>query len=188
MSNEQKQVGVVGVFDDPNVLYKAAEKVRDAGYQKWDCHTPYPIHGLEKAMGVKDSFIPYLTMGAAFCGLITAITLTGGLNAWYYPINIGGKALFSWQAFVPVMFELFVLFAAFTTFGSVIVFCKLFRWHHPLHDSGLMADVMCDKFALVINAEDDKYKEEATKRLLEKAGCSDVRPLMENVEEDGGLV
>ena len=101
-----KVVGLVGLYDDVDSLVKAAERVRDAGYQNWDCHTPYPVHGLDQAMGLKPSPIPYVTLSMGFVGLAIAIALTGGLSVFQYPILVGGKALFSWQAFVPIFFEL----------------------------------------------------------------------------------
>jgi hypothetical protein len=184
----RKTVGMAGLFDNPDALLRCAEKVRDAGFKKWDCHTPYPVHGLDGAMGMKTSFIPYITITAGFIGLAVAIALTGGLSALHYPIRIGGKAMFSWQAFVPIYFELFVLFAALATMGSVIVFCKLGRWHSPLHDSDIMREVTCNRFAVILEAGDEAYDEENARRILESAGCGDIRPLVEFEEEDDELI
>jgi len=125
-----------------------------------------------------------VTITAGFVGLATAIALTGGLNALHYPIRIGGKALFSWQAYVPIFFELFVLFAALATMASVIVFCKLGRWHSPLHDSGVMREVTSDRFALVLKTWGEPGMEEKARMLLQSAECRDIRPLVENEEED----
>jgi hypothetical protein len=182
-----KTVGVVGLFDSADALIRAAAQVRDSGCKKWDCHTPYPVHGLDRAMGMKESAIPYVTLGAGFVGLVVAISLTGGLSALHYPIRVGGKALFSWQAFVPIYFELFVLFAALATMGSVIFFCRLGRWHSPLHDSGVMREITCDRFAIVIESEDENRSADHLQGILEKTGCRDIRPLVE-FEEEGGLI
>jgi len=176
-------VGVVGLFDTPDDLLRAAEIVRDDGQRKWDCHTPYPVHGLDDAMSLPPSPIPYLTIGAGFTGLATAIAMTGGLNTLQYPIRIGGKALFSWQAYVPIFFELFVLFAGITTLLSVFYFCRLWRWHSPLHDTGVMEEITRDRFALVIFNDDAEQLEGHCRPLLERAGCGDIRPLVENDEE-----
>ena len=188
MSDAVKNVGMVGLFDDPDALVRGAEQVRDAGWQHWDCHTPYPVHGLDDAMGLKPSPIPYVTITAGFTGLVAALLLTGLLSAWHYPIRIGGKALFSWQAFVPIYFELFVLFAALATMGSVIFFCRLGRWHSPLHDSGVMPAITGNRFALVLEARDRAWSEPAARQLLEASGCSDIRPLVEREEEGDGLI
>jgi hypothetical protein len=181
-------LGLVGLYDDPDSLIRGAEAVRDAGYRHWDCHTPYPVHGLDDAMGLKPSPIPYVTITAGFIGLVTALLLTGLLSAWHYPIRIGGKPLWSWQAFVPIYFELFVLFAALATMGSVVLYCRLGRWHSPLHDSGVMPEITCDRFALVLESRDAKYSEQDARRLLESSGCGDIRPLVVCAEEDDGLI
>ena len=157
---EKRVVGMAGLYDDPDSLVRAARQVRDAGYTKWDCHSPFPVHGLEKAMGLRSSPMPFLTITAAFAGLATALLLTGGLSALFYPIHVGGKAFFSWQAFVPIFFELFVLFAAAATMGGVILLCRLGRWHSPLHDSGIMRHVTGARFAVVLSAKDAKFSEE----------------------------
>ncbi|MHC4697782.1 MAG: DUF3341 domain-containing protein [Planctomycetota bacterium] len=189
MSNPgERVVGVVGLYDDPAVLVRAAEKVRDAAYTRWDCHTPFPVHGLDRAMGLKASPVHRLALAAGFVGLAVAIALTGGLNAIHYPIRIAGKPMFSWQAFVPIYFELFVLFAAVTIMGSLFVFCGLGRWHSPLHDSGVMREVTGDRFAIVLEATDNVYSEADAKALLEATGCRDIRPLVELEEEDGVIL
>jgi len=189
MSNPgERVVGTVGLFEDPDVLMRAAEKVREAGYTRWDCHTPFPVHGLDRAMGLKASPIPMLAIAAAFVGLAVAIALTGGLNAIHYPIRIAGKPMFSWQAFVPIYFELFVLFAAVTIMGSLFAFCGLGRWHSPLHDTGVMKEVTGDRFAIVLEAADKVYSEVDARALLEETGCRDIRPLIEFEEEDGAII
>ncbi len=183
-----KTVGVVGLYDDVDALVRAAESVRDAGLRKWDCHTPYPVHGLDRAMGLKESPIPYVTLIVGFVGLLTAIALTGGLSVFQYPIRIGGKALFSWQAFVPIYFELFVLFAALATMASIVVFCRLGRWHSPLHDSDIMREITCDRFAIVLDADNGNRGEQELRGILEKTGCSDIRPLVQFEEEDDSII
>jgi len=176
--------GMAGLYDDPKSLIAAAAAVRDAGYKKWDCHTPYPVHGLDKAMGLKESPIPYLTLTAGFIGVIAALGMQGWMNAVDYPINIGGKPLFSWPAFIPITFELFVLFAAITTMGAIVFFCRLFRWHSPLHDSGIMAEVTSHRFAVVLQADDPAFTEQKAGSLLADTGCSDIRPIYVEEEEE----
>ena len=185
MSDQKaRTVGVVGLFDDTDSLLRAAAAVRDSGHKQWDCHTPFPVHGLDDAMGLKPSPVPYVTITAGFIGLGVALLLTGGLSVWHYPIHIGGKALFSWQAFVPIYFELFVLFAAFSTLGAVIVFGRLGRWHSPLHDSNVMHEITRDRYAIVLNQEERGRSHDELRSLLERAGCRDIRPLHEFDEED----
>jgi len=188
MPDGRTLVGVAGLFDAPDALLRAAERVRDAGWRRWDCHVPYPVHGLDRAMGLKPSPIPAICLGAGFLGAGLALLLQWWTSAVDYPVRIGGKPLFSWPAFVPVTFELFVLFAAVATFGGVIALCRLGRWHHPLHDSGIMAEVTSHRLAVVLDARDALFSEARARRLLEEAGCTDVRPVYENAEEDGALL
>ena len=181
-------VGVVGLYDDVDALIEAAGAVRDSGCRHWDCHTPYPVHGLDRAMGLKESPVAYVTLTAGFVGLAVAIALTGGLSVLQYPIRVGGKALFSWQAFVPIFFELFVLFAALATMLALILFCRLGRWHSPLHDSDIMKEITCDRFAIALGVGDGDRSEEELRGILEKTGCSDIRPLVEFEEEDDSIL
>ena len=116
--SDRKVVGMIGLFDDPDSLITAAEAARDAGYTKWDCHTPYPVHGLDDAMGLKPSPMPYITLIAGFIGAGLAMYMMYWMSAVDYPIRIGGKEYFSWPAFIPITFEGFVLFAAPATFGT----------------------------------------------------------------------
>ncbi len=183
-----RTVGLAGLFDDVNDLAGAARALRDAGFSRWDCHTPYPVHGLDDAMGLRPSPIPVISLIFGFLGFCTAIALTYGLSVWYYPIHIGGKALFSWQAFVPIFFGLFVLFGAVSAFLSMFVLCRLGRWHSPLHDSGVMAEITRDRFAVVVEAADPAYSEAKVRALLEASGCRDTRPLIEHGEEDEAFI
>ena len=182
---QTRTLGVVGLYDDADSLVRAAAVIRDAGHRKWDCHTPYPVHGLDRAMGMGPSPVGYITLTAGLVGLLTAIGLTWGLSALHYPIRIGGKALFSWQAFVPIYFELFVLFAALGTMASVIGFCRLGRWHSPLHDSGVMREIICDRFAIALEASDEEETDEKLKEMLQDTGCQDIRPLVELADKEG---
>jgi hypothetical protein len=188
MAETGKLVGMAGLFDDATALVNAAAAVRDAGYRKWDCHTPYPVHGLDHAMGLKPSPIPTICLSAGFLGVAAALLLQWWMSAVDYPVRTGGKPFFSWPAFVPITFELFVLFAALATMGSVLFFCKLFRWHSPLHDAGVMEEVTSSRFAVVLDAQDGLFSEEAARALLESAGCSDIRPLHDEDEEDGSII
>ncbi len=183
----KKNVGLVGLYDHPDMLLQAAEKVREAGYTRWDCHSPFPVHGLDRAMGLKPSPMPVIAITAGFIGLAVAVLLTGGLNALHYPIRIAGKPMFSWQAFVPIYFELFILFAALAIMVSLFFLCRLGRWHSPLHDSGIMKEITGRRFAVVLEAADEEYTEEVARALLEETGCSDIRSLDE-IKEEGGTI
>lgn len=184
MSEPRKLVGMIGLFDDPNHLISAAERVRDAGYRKWDCHTPYPVHGLDAAMGLKASPLAYLCLSAGAMGAVLAMLMQWWMSAVDYPVRIGGKPLFSWPAFVPITFELFVLFAALATMGGMLVLCKLGRWHSPLHDNDVMAEVTSSRYGVVLAAADEQFSEDGARELFDEAGCKDVRPLYEPEEDE----
>ena len=187
MVDGKRKVGTVGMFDDPRALVHAAEQVRDAGYSKWNCHTPYPVHGLDQAMGLKESPVPTICLTAGFLGVIAALLMQGWMDAVDYPVRIGGKPMFSWPAFVPITFEMFVLFAAVATMGSILVLGRLGRWHSPLHDSDIMSAVTSSRFALVLDGADPHYTEDSAVSLLKGAGCEDIRPLYENEGDDAIL-
>ena len=182
----KQQIGMVGIYDDVDAFLRAAEAVRDVGHTKWDCHTPYPVHGLDRAMGLRVSPVANFTLTGGLLGFLGAIALTWGLSVWHYPIRIGGKALFSWPAFVPIYFELFVLCAAVATMGALFHFCRLGRWHSPLHDSDIMKEITGHRFAIVVEKKDERYEE--ARRLLEESGCEDIRPLMEIQEGDASFL
>lgn len=182
-SEDKILVGMVGVYDDVNALMDAAVQVRDTGYTKWDCHTPYPVHGLDQAMGLKSSSVPYICLTSGFIGAGAAMWMQWWMNAKDYPIIIGGKAFFSWPAFVPITFELFVLFAATSIMISLIVLCRLWRWHSPLYDAGVMAEITRDRFAVVLEAKDTRFSEAQARELLGNTGCQDIRPLYESTKE-----
>lgn len=185
---QRRLVGIAGLFDDPDALLRAAERVRDAGWKRWDCHTPYPVHGLDAAMGLKPSLVPTICIGAGFGGAAVAMLMQWWMSVVDYPVRIGGKPLFSWPAFVPIAFELFVLLAALATFGAMIHFCRLGRWHSPLHDSGIMEEVTTRRFGVVLDASDELFREDEARRLLEAAGCRDIRQVHEHVEEGGSFL
>ena len=185
---DRKLVGMIGLYDDPDTLIGAATKVRDAGYKKWDCHTPYPVHGLDDAMGLKGSPMAYICLGMGGVGLCLAVLMQWWMSAVAYPVRIGGKPFFSWQAFIPITFELFVLFAAISTFVGMIILCKLAKWHSPLHDSGVMEAVTTTRYGVVLESEDALFTVDGARALLEETGCKDVRPLYEFVETNEGIV
>lgn len=181
-------VGIAGLFDDVDRLVEAAGKVREAGYKKWDCHTPYPVHGLEEAMDLKKSPVPIITLLAGLAGFLGAIALQGGISVFQYPVNSGGKPLFAWPAFVPIMFELFVLFAALGTLGALIGLGKLGRWHSPLHDADLMKEITANRFCIVLGAEDEIFDREKAEALLREGGAVRIEPLAEVEDEEEGFL
>ncbi|MCH2109469.1 MAG: DUF3341 domain-containing protein [Polyangiaceae bacterium] len=164
--NQQPLFGVIAEYDTPTAIYNASKKVRDAGYNRWDTYTPFPIHGIEKAMGIRMTKLPWIVICATLTGLTTAILLQWWTNAVDYKWLISGKPFWSWPANVPIMFELSVLFSAFATIFGMLVLNNLPLFSHPLDLKERFRRVSDDKFFLVIEASDPKFDHGATTELL----------------------
>jgi hypothetical protein len=161
-------------YDSPSALLIAAEKMRDAGYKHFDCHSPFPIHGLNQAMGLKRSSLGYIVGIAAIIGFTAAITLQWWTSAIDYPIVISGKPLFSYQAFVPVTFALAVLFSAIAaTFGMLII-NRLPQFFHPIFSSERFKKVTDDGFFISVESRDSLFDQTKTRALLESSGGRNV--------------
>ena len=163
--------GVVAIFKDPEQLKHACTQVRDKSFKKFDAYTPFPIHGIEPAMGLKRSFLPWVTFGAGLVGGTFGLWLQIWTSAVDWPLNVGGKPWNSLPAFIPVTFELTILFAGLATAGALFVACGLPKVDPPILDLGITTD----KFALFISSDDPKYQESELKDLLSKAGAKEVR-------------
>jgi mono/diheme cytochrome c family protein len=159
--------GLLAEYDTPGALIAASKKVRDAGYTKWDTFTPFPVHGIDRAMGIKMTILPWIVLGAALAGLATAIWMQWWMNAVDYPWIISGKPFWSIPANVPIMFELTVLFAAITALLAMLVLNGLPHPSHPLDFKRRFARVTDDKFFLLVQAADPKFDDEDTRELLE---------------------
>ncbi len=172
-----KLSGVVAFFDKPSQLIEATKKVREARYANFDTFTPYPVHGLEAAQGIKRSPIPYVTFifGITGCGL--AFLLQYWTSAVDWPINVGGKPFNSWPAFVPVMFEVTILLAGLSTFAALLFFCRLPNFKKKAFDTSITRD----RFALMIEApgEGETFSENQVKDFLKATGAKEVRTVYE---------
>ncbi len=166
--------GYLAQFDDEEALLAAAKKVRDAGYTRWDCYTPFPVHGMDAAMGIKRTVLPLLVFGAGFTGVIGALYMQYWMNTIDYPYIISGKPFFSWPANIPVVFEVMVLFAALTAVFGMIAMNGLPRLRHPLFSSHRFKRVTDDKFFVAIEAEDPKFSEAGTREFLSSLGPSAI--------------
>jgi hypothetical protein len=176
--------GLLAEYDSPESLAAAAEKVRDAEYRKWDCHTPFPIHGLEHSMGLKDSILPWFTLLAGVTGLGLAIFLQWFLNGFDYPHVISGKPYWAWPANVPIAFEVTVLFAGVATVMGLFLLCKLPMLYHPLFRSRRFDKVTTDGFFISVEAADPKFDVDATRQLLLDAGATHVELVDDEVDDD----
>ncbi len=170
---------LIAEFADAAALYHAAEKIRDAGFTRWDVYSPFPIHGMDAAMGLKKSPLGYIV----FCGGLTG-SLTGlGLQWWTsvvdYPLIVHGKPFLSLPAFFPVIFELTILFSAFTTVFGLMLLCRLPQFNHKVFAWDDFKRVTDDAFFLAIESSDPKFAADATRRLLREAGAMEVSEIFE---------
>ena len=165
-----KPWGVVAEFANADQLMEACKKVRDAGYKLLDAWTPYPVHGMNAATGRGRSRLPLFTLASGLTGLAAAATLQFYLMAYYYPTIVGGKEYRAWEAFVPVFFEMTVLFAGFFTLFSLIGLCGLPRFFHPLDNHPTFKRSSIGGFFLTVEAADPKFDPDGTRALLEELG------------------
>jgi hypothetical protein len=182
MSTTRKKVyGYLAEFKSASALYKAAEKVRDAGFTKWDCYSSYPIHGLDKAMGLKRSILPYLVFFGGMTGTITAFLLAYTTQVVIYPTVVQGKPtnFFTLPAFFPIMFELTILFSGFTTLFGLLGLMKLPRYNHPLFASKQFERATDDGFFIALEARDPKFSATGTKEFLAEIGGASIELIEE---------
>lgn len=169
--------GLIAEFKTPGDAMAAAEKVRDAGYRWWDVCTPFPVHGMDRAMGIRRTILPVIVFLAGMSGTMAAFILQSFTMAtetpiwalvWVtgYPFMISGKPLISLPAFIPVMFEVTILFAALTTVFGMFIMNGLPRLHHPLFQSDRFLRVTNDRFFVVIEARDPKFIRGKTESFL----------------------
>ena len=177
MSAKVKRVyGYLAEFESASHIYKAAEKVRDAGYKKWDCYSSFPIHGLDKAMGLRRSILPYFVFFGGLTGLITAIALAYTTQVIIYPTVVQGKPanINTIAAFFPIIFELTILLSGFTVLFGLLGLMQLPRFNHPLFNSRQFNRVTDDGFFIAIEARDGNFSTSETMELLESAGGRNI--------------
>lgn len=181
---ENKVYALLAEFADPGALYTAVKEVRAAGYKNFDAHTPFPIHGLDHAMGLGNSKVGYFTLGGGLTGLALALWLqwfTGGID---YPLNISGKPYFAVEPSIPVAFELTILFSALTAVGAMFALNGLPRPYSPLFYSKRFARVTDDAFFIQIAANDKNFNIAQTEAFLQGIGALHVEVIYDKEEAD----
>lgn len=175
MASKRTLGGIAAIFTDEHKTLKAAAKVKAAGFAKFDAITPYPVHGMEEACGIKRSWIPYVAFAAGCVGLSAGLGLTYYTSVVDWPINVGGKPLFSLPAFIPVLFELTILFAALSSVGALFYAAKMPRIDPPVIDP----DLTSHKFAIFIPENDHGYNQETVEKLFREAGADEIKKVAE---------
>ncbi|MBI3534943.1 MAG: DUF3341 domain-containing protein [Deltaproteobacteria bacterium] len=180
-ANSKKLSGVVGIFDEPRALIMATKKAREFGFKHFDAFTPYPVHGLEVAAGLKRSPIPYVTFVFGLVGCVLAFLYQYWTSAIDWALNIGGKPYNSWPAFVPIMFEVTILLGGLSTAAALFIFCGLPNLKKKAFDLSITRD----RFALMIETPnlatnlDVKDNLKKTKEFLQSVGAKEVREVYE---------
>jgi mono/diheme cytochrome c family protein len=169
---------VLGIFDTPDALMKAIPKARASKLGTVEAYTPYPIHGIDEALGLRRSPLGGMVLVMGVLGAITALGFQYWISAIDYPIITGGKAAGSWEAFVPIMFEITVLFATFTAgLGMLFLLNKLPFFGHPVLSSKAITGITRDRYVLALEAEDQSFDSVAAAQVLRSAGAVEIEVL-----------
>jgi hypothetical protein len=174
MADSTIKYGLMAEFDTPGEAMHAAESIRDAGYRRWDVFTPYPVHGMDKAMGLGNSRVGWFAFFGGLTGYTLGMLMIWFMNAKDYPIVVGGKPLFSPMYSFPVCYELTILLGSFGSLFGMLFLNRLPRLYHPLFSSERFKRVTHDKFFVVIEASDPKFNDQETRKLLETAGSTHI--------------
>ena len=166
-------------FETPAATLHAAEKVHESGFHQWDVFSPFPIHGMDRAMGIGNSKVGWFSFIGGCLGYTTGMLMIWFMNAFDYRIVIGGKPMFSPFAAFPPSYELTILFGSFGALLGMLFLNRLPRLYHPLLKNRRFALATHDRFFVVIETGDPKYSETETRLLLERLGSTHI----ESVEE-----
>lgn len=169
-----RSYAIMAEFETPAATLHAAEKVHEAGFRNWDVFTPFPIHGMDRAMGIKNSKVGWFSFIGGCTGYTTGMLMIWFLNAVDYKIVIGGKPMFSPFSAFPPSYELTILFGSFGALLGMLFLNRLPRLHHPLLKNRRFALATHDKFYVVIETSDAKFSDYETRRLLESLGSRHI--------------
>ncbi len=175
--SDSKKFGVVAEFDSAAAIYKAAETTTDAGYTKVDAHTPFPVHGLEKALKQPPSHLGWFCVLGGITGIGIAQAMQWWMNSFDYEYWVSGKEPYSWPTTIPITFELMVLLTAFVAVFGMFGINRLPRWHHPIFKHSTIHRVTDDRFFLSVEATDPKFDAAKTVEFLQGIGGVNVEVL-----------
>lgn len=171
---DKKIYGLMAEFDTPTQLVDAAREVRDAGFKKTDAFSPFPLHEIDEALGIRRSILPYLVFGGGICGLLAGLGLQFFTHVIEYPIIVGGRPHFSLPAFIPPTFELTILFASFTAVFGMLLLNGLPSPYHPVFNVERFALATREKFFLLIESKDENFDYEKTRSFMESLNPQEV--------------
>lgn len=163
---KEQLYGLMAEFNTPTEVVRAAEKVRDAGFTKTDAFSPFPIHEMDEALGIKRSILPFLVFGGGVTGLLLGMGLQYFTHVIDYPLIVGGRPHFSLPAFIPPAYELTILLAAFTAVFGMLLLNGLPQPYHPVFNVSRFSLASREKFFLIIESKDEKFDYEETKKFM----------------------
>lgn len=173
-ASDTKLYGVLAEFRNPKELMDAARLVVEKGYQNFDTFSPFPIHGMDKAMKLKKSKLGWIVFVHGLLGFTGAFAMIYYMMVIDYPLNISGKPLINIPAWIPVIFELTVLLAAFGAVFGMLFLNGLPRLNHPLFNSDQFKKATDDGYFVCIESDDPQFDQEKVKVLLKEAGAEHI--------------
>lgn len=190
MATPQKFLGLLAQFDDPDTLVQACDNARRAGYKAMDAYSPMPIHGIDPAIGIKRTVLPFIVLFVGLNALFIGLGLQYYTNSadWSpifpgYAFYISGKPLFSLPANIPVTFEIIVLSSAFATFFGMWILNRLPRFANPLHRISRFSRATNDRFFLMIEEKDEKFDRTSTEAQLNEWGATAIEEVNEDMSD-----
>ncbi len=171
---DKKIYGLLAEFDTPTQLVDAAQKTREAGFTKTDAFSPFPIHEMDRALGVKRTILPFLILAGGVAGLLTGLGLQYFVHVIDYPIIVGGRPFASYPSFIPATFELTILFASFTAVFGMLLLNGLPQPYHPVFNVPRFALATREKFFLLIETTDPKFNYDETRSFMQSLNAQEV--------------
>ena len=171
---DKKIYGLLAEFDTATEMVDAATEIRKAGYTKTDAFSPFPLHEIDEALGIRRSKLPFIVLGGGIIGLLSGLALQTFVHVIDYPLNVGGRPYFSLPSFVPPMFELTILLAAFSAVFGMLLLNGLPQPYHPVFNVPRFALATREKFFLLIEAEDPQFDYEETRSFMENLNPQEV--------------
>ena len=170
----EKIYGLMAEFSTPGDVLRAAKSLRAAGYRRWDVFSPFPVHGLDKVMDLGNSLVGWISLALGAGAFLSVAGLIWYANDFDYPLIVGGKPMFSVpMTFVP-SYIMLIMGGAVGSLIGMLALNQLPRLHHPLLKKARFEMASCDKFILVIGANDDKFSVAETRKLLEQIGGTQI--------------
>lgn len=174
MSQRPQLYGLIAEFEEPTRIVHAARRAYEEGYRRMDAYSPFPIEELTEAIGFRHTRLPLIVLIGGIIGCIGGFALCYWVSAITYPLNIGGRPLNSWPAFIPVTFECTILLAALSAVFGMLALNGLPQPYHPVFNVPSFEQASRNRFFLCIESADPKFREEETRKFLEGLGAREV--------------